>query len=109
MRAPLRAYATAGMTEVSTIVMFTPAEQPGGCHVIEDHLLEEVIDPQGREFSYSSEASIWADDSLDWYDEINPGNVVEGAIYFDVPVGTALHYVELDTGWFSEPTEISLQ
>lgn len=47
------AYDTAGMTEVSTIVMFTPAEQPGGCHVIEDHLLEEVIDPEtGREVGY---------------------------------------------------------
>lgn len=47
------AYDTAGMTEVSTIVMFTPAEQPGGCHVIEDHLLEEVIDPDtGLEVGY---------------------------------------------------------
>ncbi len=48
-----RAYDTAGMTEVSTIVMFEPAEQPGGCHVIEDHLLEQVIDPEtGREVAY---------------------------------------------------------
>lgn len=48
-----KAYDTAGMTEVSTIVMFEPAEQPGGCHVIEDHLLEEVIDPEtGREVGY---------------------------------------------------------
>ncbi len=48
-----RAYDTAGMTEVSTIVMFEPAEQPGGCHLIEDHVLEQVIDPEtGREVAY---------------------------------------------------------
>jgi phenylacetate-CoA ligase len=40
-----KAYDTAGMTEVGTIVMFECAEQPGGAHVIEDHVLEEVLDP----------------------------------------------------------------
>jgi phenylacetate-CoA ligase len=40
-----KAYDTAGMTEISTIFMFEPAEQPGGCHIIEDHFIEEVIDP----------------------------------------------------------------
>ncbi|MDN5918265.1 MAG: hypothetical protein L0I76_24730 [Pseudonocardia sp.] len=48
-----KAYDTAGMTEVSTIVMFEPREQPGGCHVIEDHLLEQVTDSEtGREVGY---------------------------------------------------------
>jgi hypothetical protein len=68
-----------------------------------------AIDPEGRQFSYSSDASIYADDSLDWYDEINPGNAVEGAIYFDVPPGTPLDRVLLDVGWFSDPAEIALQ
>ena len=36
---------TAGMTEVGTIVMFECEHQPGGAHIIEDHYLEEVIDP----------------------------------------------------------------
>jgi phenylacetate-CoA ligase len=40
-----KAYDTAGMTEISTIFMFEPKEQPGGCHVIEDHFIEEVLDP----------------------------------------------------------------
>jgi phenylacetate-CoA ligase len=48
-----RAFDTAGMTEVSTIFMFEPAEQPGGCHVIEDHFIEQVVDPDtGREVGY---------------------------------------------------------
>jgi phenylacetate-CoA ligase len=40
---------TAGMTELGTIMIFECAEQPGGTHVIEDHFLEEVIDPLGDE------------------------------------------------------------
>lgn len=41
------AYDTAGMTEISTIFMFECARQPGGAHIIEDHVLEEVVDPLG--------------------------------------------------------------
>jgi len=40
---------TAGMTELGTIMMFECDEQPGGCHVIEDHYIEEVIDPETGE------------------------------------------------------------
>jgi len=40
---------TAGMTELGTIMMFECESQPGGCHVIEDHFIEEVIDPETGE------------------------------------------------------------
>jgi phenylacetate-CoA ligase len=36
---------TAGMTEVGTIMIFECANQPGGTHIIEDHYIEEVINP----------------------------------------------------------------
>jgi phenylacetate-CoA ligase len=36
---------TAGMTELGTIMMFECEHQPGGAHIIEDHYIEEVIDP----------------------------------------------------------------
>ncbi|MCC7139712.1 MAG: AMP-binding protein [Planctomycetes bacterium] len=36
---------TAGMTELGTIMMFECSHQPGGAHIIEDHFVEEVIDP----------------------------------------------------------------
>jgi phenylacetate-CoA ligase len=36
---------TAGMTELGTIMIFECAHQPGGTHIIEDHYIEEVIDP----------------------------------------------------------------
>jgi phenylacetate-CoA ligase len=48
-----KAYDTAGMTEISTIFMFEPKEQPGGCHIIEDHFIEQVLDPAtGEELPY---------------------------------------------------------
>ena len=51
-----KAYDTAGMTEVSTIFMFEPADQPGGCHVIEDHFIEQVVDPTtGEELPYGEQ------------------------------------------------------
>ncbi|MDQ3954293.1 MAG: AMP-binding protein [Actinomycetota bacterium] len=40
---------TAGMTELGTIMMFECDHQPGGAHIIEDHYIEEVIDPESGE------------------------------------------------------------
>jgi phenylacetate-CoA ligase len=36
---------TAGMTELGTIMIFECSSQPGGTHIIEDHYIEEVVDP----------------------------------------------------------------
>ena len=36
---------TAGMTELGTVMMFECDHQPGGAHIIEDHYVEEVVDP----------------------------------------------------------------
>ncbi|WP_030621508.1 phenylacetate--CoA ligase family protein [Streptomyces fulvoviolaceus] len=48
-----KTYDTAGMTEISTVFMFEPEEQPGGCHIIEDHFIEQVIDAEtGSELPY---------------------------------------------------------
>jgi phenylacetate-CoA ligase len=40
-----KAFDTAGMTEIGTIMVFECAQQPGGTHIIEDHVIEEVLDP----------------------------------------------------------------
>ncbi|TMD87150.1 MAG: phenylacetate--CoA ligase [Chloroflexi bacterium] len=36
---------TAGMTEIGTIMIFECSHQPGGTHIIEDHFIEEVLNP----------------------------------------------------------------
>jgi phenylacetate-CoA ligase len=40
---------TAGMTELGTIMIFECDHQPGGTHIIEDHYIEEVVDPETDE------------------------------------------------------------
>jgi phenylacetate-CoA ligase len=40
---------TAGMTEVGTIMIFECDHQPGGTHIIEDHYIEEVVNPETGE------------------------------------------------------------
>ncbi len=40
---------TAGMTELGTIMIFECSHQPGGTHIIEDHYIEEVINPETGE------------------------------------------------------------
>ena len=40
---------TAGMTELGTIMIFECDHQPGGTHIIEDHYIEEVLDPDTGE------------------------------------------------------------
>jgi phenylacetate-CoA ligase len=44
-----QAFDTAGMTEIGTIMVFECSHQPGGTHIIEDHVIEEVIDPATME------------------------------------------------------------
>ena len=40
---------TAGMTELGTIMIFECDHQPGGTHIIEDHYIEEVVNPETDE------------------------------------------------------------
>jgi phenylacetate-CoA ligase len=44
-----KAFDTAGMTEIGTIMVFECSHQPGGTHIIEDHMIEEVLDPDSLE------------------------------------------------------------
>jgi phenylacetate-CoA ligase len=44
-----KAYDTAGMTEIGTIMVFECSHQPGGTHIIEDNVIEEVLDPDTLE------------------------------------------------------------
>jgi phenylacetate-CoA ligase len=40
---------SAGMTEIGTIMVFECRHRPGGMHIIEDHFIEEVVDPETME------------------------------------------------------------
>lgn len=69
-----------------------------------------VFDSEAREFEYSTDAMLYGGDAaISWYDEVNPGNTIQGLIYFDMPDGTSVERLEVADGWFGEPAEIALR
>ena len=68
-----------------------------------------AFDAKDRKFSADTEASIYDDQSQILFEEINPGNTVEGRVYFDVPKGTELVRMELHDSMFSGGVEVVLQ
>jgi hypothetical protein len=70
---------------------------------------QDAYDAKGRKFSPDSEASIYDDSSQVLWEEINPGNTVEGKVFYDVPEGTKLVKVELHDSAFSGGVEVELK
>ncbi|MGJ9405036.1 DUF4190 domain-containing protein [Nesterenkonia aurantiaca] len=69
-----------------------------------------AVDDQDRKFSSSTEATIYgaADGSVSILDEINPGNSIEGLLYFDVPEDAEITSLEINSGFLSAPVRVSL-
>lgn len=67
-----------------------------------------LYDKRGRKFEVDSSAELWADTTEVSWEKINPGNSVKGTIYFDVPDGIKLDYLEVHDSMFSFGTEIYL-
>lgn len=59
-------------------------------------------------YSADSEAAIYLDDAQSLYEEINPGNSLEGVIVFDVPAGAVPTSLELHDSAFSGGVTIDL-
>lgn len=68
-----------------------------------------AFDAKNRKFSADTEASIYDDKSEVLFEEINPGNTVEGRVYFDVPKDTTLVKIELHDSMFSGGVEVALK
>lgn len=70
-----------------------------------------AVDDQDREFSFSTEATIYgtSEGSISILDEINPGNSIEGLLYFDVPEDTEITHLEINSGFLSAPVRVSLE
>jgi hypothetical protein len=69
---------------------------------------QKLFDAAGREYSADSEAAIYLEDSNSLWEEINPGNKVDGVIVFDVPKGTDPTRLELHDSLFSGGVEVTL-
>lgn len=69
-----------------------------------------AVDDQDREFNYSSDATLYgaADGAVSLLDEINPGNSIEGRLYFDVPADAQVTALDINSGFLSDPVRVSL-
>ncbi|MCH8561100.1 MULTISPECIES: DUF4352 domain-containing protein [unclassified Nesterenkonia] len=69
-----------------------------------------AVDDQDREFNYSSDATLYgaADGAVSLLDEINPGNSIEGRLYFDVPADAEVSALDINAGFLSDPVRVSL-
>jgi hypothetical protein len=63
----------------------------------------------GKEYSADTTAAIYLDDSKSIFEEINPGNAINGVIVFDVPKSaTAFQKIELHDSLFSSGVDVDL-
>jgi hypothetical protein len=70
---------------------------------------QKLTDRAGHTFSADDEAAIYLEDSKSLYEEINPGNQVNGVVLFDVPRATKPAAIELHDSAFSNGVKVSLR
>lgn len=69
-----------------------------------------LFNPQGQKYSADDSATYTAAPSGNtWYDNINPGNSVEGSIVFDLPKDQTPTTAELHDSVFSNGVKVNLQ
>jgi hypothetical protein len=68
----------------------------------------KLIDDQGREFKTDDMAQMNAGQTDLWLKEINPGNQLDGKLYFDVPTDAKIVSAELHDSAFSGGVKIDL-
>lgn len=71
----------------------------------------KLIDAEGAEYSYSSDASVWGADSGGiLLEPTNPGNTLNGYLWFDVPAGTDITQVKVSGGGFlDDPITVAVK
>ena len=70
---------------------------------------QKLFDAKDREYSASSEAAIYMENSKSLYEEINPGNTVKGVVLFDLPKSVTPDKIELHDSMFSGGVTVALQ
>ena len=67
-----------------------------------------LFDANGKKYSADTEAAIWADEANSIYEEINPGNQLEGVVIFDIPQDVQPVKIELHDSAFSNGVAVRL-
>lgn len=69
-----------------------------------------LLNASGQKYSADDTATIYnAPSGTSWYNDINPGNSVNGAIVFDIPKDQTPASVELHDSAFSNGVKVNLQ
>jgi hypothetical protein len=70
---------------------------------------QEAFDAKGRKFTADTEAAIYMGDSAQTlWNQINPGNSVDGTVVYDVPKGTKITQLELHDSMFSDGVKVKV-
>ncbi|MFB4317797.1 DUF4352 domain-containing protein [Actinomadura sp. 21ATH] len=70
---------------------------------------QKLFDSAGNQYSADDEAAAYLQDSTSLYEQINPGNQVQGVVLFDVPQDTTPASIELHDSAFSSGVTVSLK
>lgn len=104
---------TCGIAQVGTDVYLTQKAQGQYCRVslnvenIGDEAKtmfasnQYLFDTKGRKFSADATANMYDDSTKLMFEGINPGNSIEGYVFFDVPRGTTVSKLELHDSMLS--------
>lgn len=70
----------------------------------------KLKDSQDREYSHSTDASIWgSSQGAITMEEVNPGNTVSGQLWFDTPVDAEINSVVISGGFLDKPVTVSIK
>jgi hypothetical protein len=67
-----------------------------------------LFDTEGREHSADTEAALYVENSESFFNEINPGNRVEGVVVFDIPADATPASMRLHDSLLSGGVEVML-
>lgn len=70
--------------------------------------VQKVRDDQGREFATDTVAAMVIEGNDVFFNEINPGNIVQGVLVYDMPKGAKPASIELHDSMFSGGVTVSL-
>ena len=71
---------------------------------------QKLFDAKGREFSPDTTAALYlGSDASTIFEEINPGNTLNGVLIYDVPKNVSLDKIKLYESMFSGGVEVSLK
>lgn len=68
---------------------------------------QHLVDDQDRQHSTSGDSIYLGEESV-LFEQINPGNTVEGIMLFDIPADANVKAIEIDTGLFSNPVRVAV-